>query len=115
VDWTWEEVAINLIGRWKVKVNGQLVEFNALTYIDMASNLVQLIHIDHKTAKHIPDEFTQSWLYQYPCPGWCLHDMGGEFIGQYFQSLLKMFSIKDVCSTSKKPNPKQSVKECIRM
>ena len=35
-----EEVAINLIGPWKVKVNGQQVEFNALICIDMASNLV---------------------------------------------------------------------------
>jgi hypothetical protein len=37
----WEEVAINLIGPWKVKVNGQQVEFNALTSIDTTSNLVQ--------------------------------------------------------------------------
>ncbi len=36
----WEEVIINLIGPWKVKVNGQQVEFNALTCIDMALNLV---------------------------------------------------------------------------
>jgi hypothetical protein len=34
----WEEVAIDLIEPWKVKVNGQQVEFNALTCIDMASN-----------------------------------------------------------------------------
>jgi hypothetical protein len=34
----WEEVAINLIGPWKVKVNGGQVEFNALTCIDAASN-----------------------------------------------------------------------------
>jgi hypothetical protein len=27
----WEEDAIDLIGPWKVKVNGQQVEFNALT------------------------------------------------------------------------------------
>ncbi len=39
----WEEVAIDLIGPWKVKVNGWQVEFNALTCIDMASNLVKLI------------------------------------------------------------------------
>jgi hypothetical protein len=58
----WEEVAINLIGPWKVKVNGQQVEFNALTCIDMASNLVKLIRIDNKTAKHIRDKFTKSWL-----------------------------------------------------
>ncbi len=32
----WEEVTINLIGPWKVKVNGQQVELNALTCIDNA-------------------------------------------------------------------------------
>jgi hypothetical protein len=58
----WKEVAINLIGPWKVKVNGQQVELNALTCIDTASNLVKQIRIDNKTAKHIGDKFTQSWL-----------------------------------------------------
>jgi hypothetical protein len=33
----------------------QLVEFNALTCIDTASNLVELICIDNKTAEHICD------------------------------------------------------------
>ena len=54
----WEEVAIDLIGPWKVKVNGQQVEFNALTCIDTASNLVELIRFDNKTVKHIRDKFT---------------------------------------------------------
>ncbi len=58
----WEEATINLIGPWKVKVNGQLVKFNALTCIDTSSNLVELICVDHKTTKHICDKFTQSWL-----------------------------------------------------
>ncbi len=58
----WEEVSIDLIGPWKVKVNGRHVEFNALACIDTASNLVELIRIDNKTAKHIRDKFTQSWL-----------------------------------------------------
>ncbi len=31
----WEEVTIDSIGPWKVKVNRQQVEFNALTCIDM--------------------------------------------------------------------------------
>jgi hypothetical protein len=56
----WEEVTINLIGPRKVKVNGQQVEFIALTCIDTASNLVKLICVDNKTAKHIYDKFTQS-------------------------------------------------------
>jgi hypothetical protein len=54
-----EEVAIDLIGPWKVKVYGQKNEFNALTCIDTALNLVKLIRIDNKTAKHIHDKFTQ--------------------------------------------------------
>jgi hypothetical protein len=58
----WEEVTINFIGPWKVKVNGQQVEINALTCIYTASNLVKLIRVDKKTAKHIRDKFTQSWL-----------------------------------------------------
>ena len=39
----WTEVAVDLIGPWKIKVNGRVVEFNALTCIDTASNLVELI------------------------------------------------------------------------
>jgi hypothetical protein len=49
----WKEVAIDLIGPWKVKVNGRQVEFNAMTCIDTASNLAKLIRIDNKTAEHI--------------------------------------------------------------
>ncbi len=99
----WEEVAVNLNGPWKVKVNGQKVEFNALTCIDKASNLVKLIRVDNKTAKHVHDKFTNSWLCQYPRPVQYLHDKGDELIGQNFQWLLEIFSIKDLCSTSKKP------------
>jgi hypothetical protein len=58
----WEEVAIGLIGPWKVKVNGQHVEFNTSTSIDMALNLFKLICVDNKTAKHICDKLTQKWL-----------------------------------------------------
>ena len=54
---SWEEVAINLIGPWEVKVNGRKVGFNALTCLDTASNLVKLIRIDNKMAMHIRDKF----------------------------------------------------------
>ena len=62
------DVALKLFGAFlhgqKVNqlVNGQQVQFNELTCIDMASNLVELIRVDNKTAKHIRDKFTQSWL-----------------------------------------------------
>jgi hypothetical protein len=57
----WEEATIDLIGPWKVKVNGRQVEFNALTCIDMASKSAELI-VDNKTAKHICDKFTRKRL-----------------------------------------------------
>jgi hypothetical protein len=91
---------------------GQQVEFNALTCIDMASNLVKLIHVDNKTAKHIRDKFTQTWLCRYTRPVRCLHDKGGKFIGQNFQWVLEIFSNKDVCSSSNNP---QSNAICERM
>ena len=58
----WEEVAIDLIGPWKVKVNNKPCEFSALTCIDTASNLVELVRIDNKTSEHIRDKFGQTWL-----------------------------------------------------
>ena len=108
----WEEVAIDLIGPWKVQVNGKPCEFSALTCIDTATNLVELVRIDTKTAEHIRHKFAQTWLCRYPRPIRCVHDKGGEFIGREFQWLLELFSIKDVCSTSKNP---QSNAICERM
>ena len=48
----WEEVAIDLISQWNVKVNRRTVEFNALTCIGTDSNLSKLIQIYNKTAAH---------------------------------------------------------------
>ena len=62
----WEEVAIDLIGPWEVKVIGQKVEFNTLICIDTASDLVKLIRIHNKMAIHIRDKFMQCWLCCYP-------------------------------------------------
>eukprot|EP00804_Cyclotella_cryptica_P009095 CCRYP_003175-RB/>CCRYP_003175-RB protein AED:0.38 eAED:0.38 QI:0/0/0/1/0/0/2/0/302 len=82
----WEEVAIDLIGPWTIKVNGRQA--------------------------HVHDKFTQCWLCRYPRPVRCVHDKGGEFIGSAFQWPLELFTIKDVCSTSKNP---QSNAICERM
>ena len=99
----WEEVLIDLIGPWMVKVNHRKVEFNALMCIATASNLVELIGIDNKTTRHIRDKFFQSWLSRYPRPIHCVHDKGSEFIGGTFQWILHSFDIKDVQSTAKNP------------
>jgi len=82
VSWTLE--AVDLIGPWKVKVSGRVVEFNALTCIDTASNLVEAIRIDKKMSPHVTCKFEQAWLARYPLPKCCIHDMGGEFVGGSF-------------------------------
>jgi hypothetical protein len=82
----WDEVAIDLIGPWKVMVGNKVFEFNALTCIDTASNLnlVELVRTDNKTAAQIRDKFSQTWLCRYPCPIRYVHDKGGEFIDREF-------------------------------
>eukprot|EP00957_Ditylum_brightwellii_P105031 8005417-Ditylum_brightwellii.AAC.1 len=96
----WEEVAIDLIGHWKVKVKGKLCKFHALTCLDTASNLVELIQIDNKTAEHTQNKFVQSWLLRYPHSTRFVHDKVSKFIGSSFQWLLNMFSVKDIQSTA---------------
>ncbi len=110
----WEEIAIDLIGPWKVKVNGQQVEFNSLTCIDIALILVGLICIDNKTAEHIRDKFTQSWLCQYPCPVQCLHDKEGGFMRQNFWWHWKSLASRMYAQQAKIHNLMLSVKGCIR-
>ena len=55
----WEEVAVDMIGPWDIKVNGRIVQFKALTCIDTVTNLVELTRADSKFSNHISDKFTQ--------------------------------------------------------
>jgi hypothetical protein len=81
----WNEVAIDLIGPWKISINGQELEFNALTCIDPVTNLVELARIQTKTAAHMGMIFENNWLSRYPKPMRCIHDNRGEFIGADFK------------------------------
>ncbi len=114
----WREVAVDLIGPWKVKLNtmpnGQetSIEFNALTCIDPVTNLTELIRIDGKSSAHIGAKFEQQWLSRYPRPARCIHDNGGEFTGEHFQLRLQTNGIKDMPTTIKNP---QANAICERM
>jgi hypothetical protein len=46
------EVAVNLIGPWKVTIREQELLFSALTCINPVSNLVELIWLDNKMAEN---------------------------------------------------------------
>ena len=109
----WDEVAVDLIGPWKLEVNGQEVEFNALTCIDPVTNLAELIRVNkaNPTSRHVARKFEQAWLCRYPKPIRCVHDRGSEFKLD-FQLLLEKLHIKSVQCTSKNP---QSNAICERM
>jgi len=98
-----EEVAVDLIGPWKVQVRGKPYEFNALTAIDTVTNLVEIVRIDKKTSEHITARFAQSWMTRYPWPKRCVHNNGGEFVGWEFQQFLDKCNVKDVPTTSRNP------------
>ena len=54
----WAEVAVDLIGPWNVKIRGKTTqEVFALTIIDTASNLVELVQIENKTSENVARRF----------------------------------------------------------
>ena len=108
----WSEVAVDLIGPWKVQIAGTMCVFYALTCIDPVTNFTELIRIKGKTSSHVRDKFRQSWLTRYPWPVRCIHDGGTEFTGEAFQRQLEMLGIKDVQITAYNP---QANAVCERM
>lgn len=106
------EVAVDLIGPWNIKVNGEQMTVNALTCIDPVTCLAELIRIDNKTALHVAQKFENNWLARYPRPLRCIHDNGTEFLGFHFQQMLYLRGIQDVPTTAKNP---QANAICERM
>eukprot|EP00957_Ditylum_brightwellii_P101599 7743267-Ditylum_brightwellii.AAC.1 len=49
----WSNVAVDLIGPWKITTKGKEIGFNALSSIDLVSNLAEIIWIDNKTSEHV--------------------------------------------------------------
>ncbi len=83
-----------------------------MTCIGTVTNLIELIRVDDKTSETISRRCAQCWLSRYPWPQRCVHDPGGEFTGQEFQTLLQNCRIKDVCTSAKNP---QANAVCKRM
>ena len=88
---------------WKVKLNEVEVTFDALTCIDLVTNLVEIIRLTGKTASQVAQQFENVWLSRYPRPNRCVHDNGGEFIGHEFQTMLQQHGIQDAPISSRNP------------
>ena len=74
----WHEVAVNLIGPWKVELTGhdEPLAFHALTSINTVTNLAEIIRISNKTSQHVSQQFENSWLARYPRPIHVIRDQG---------------------------------------
>ena len=99
----WATVSVDLVGPWKLSINGMDLEYHALTIMDNDTNLTEIVRISNKTAKHIALKFEDTWLSRYPRPLKCIHDRGREFTGQEFQETLRRFGIESSQSTTKNP------------
>ena len=62
----WDEIAVDLIGPWKVNIGGTELLFKALTCIDPVTNLVEIIRINNKSSRHVAEQFANCWLSRYP-------------------------------------------------
>ena len=109
----WQEVAVDLIGPFKVPLpNDRVLSLQALTIVDTVSNLAEIILVRNKTAKHVGQQFANAWLSRYPRPLRCIYDQGNEFLGEGFQAELARHGIDGVALTVKNP---QSNAICERL
>jgi Integrase zinc binding domain len=99
----WYEIAIDLIGPWKIVVQGQELIFKALTCIDTVTNYVEIIRIHSKRAEHVGLQFENAWLSRYPRPVRVIYDQGAEFLGNGFQRVLHRHGIHGSPTTVKNP------------
>jgi transposase InsO family protein len=107
-----EEVTVNLVGPWSINIEGNTLEIQALTIIDIATTLSEAVCIEDKSSQHISNLFENNWLARYPRLVRVIFDQGGEFVGRPFQSMLIHNGIRPAATTTKNP---QSNAVCERM
>jgi hypothetical protein len=118
----WNDVCIHSIGPWSITVNGQpLVVFRAITATDPVTGLTEAFRVADKTDESAAMRFENEYLSRYPRPLRCIHDQGGEFIGDAFLRMLLLNGIESVPITAKNPTANsiaervhQTVENCIR-
>lgn len=108
----WEEIAVDLIGPWKIQLPLGQLQVLALTIVDVTTTLSEVIRIDNRTSAHVTMQFENTWLARYPRPLRCVHDQGPEFVGSPFQTMLTTNGIQAVPTSVKNP---QANAVCERM
>jgi hypothetical protein len=110
----WDEVHVDCIGPWTIKLPGQQDDlvFDTLMCINPVPNIVELIRVESKLAEYIAMTMENNWLARYLRPQQFVHDDGPEFVGYEFKAMLYHNGIQD--KPTAKLNP-QSNAVCERM
>ncbi len=99
----WLDVALDLYGPLKAKINEKTVTFHALTMIDPFTSWVEVIPIYTKEAPYIRDQILQQWLRRYPRPSRFIYDQGTEFDNSWLWALCKRWEIQPTPITVRNP------------
>lgn len=99
----WQQVHVDMIGPWQLKVNKTNIKIEALTCIEPVLNLLEIYRCNNKKGNTVTRAFENGYLSRYPRPLECIHDNGPEFICEEFQTLLKNMGIKRKPTTSNNP------------
>lgn len=99
----WHDIHVDLIGPWKITVQGMDLYFNALTVIDPVTNLLEIYRIQEKSSYYVGQQLENGWFARYPRPMRCVHDQGPEFRGSAFTQILENHGVEDVSTTIKNP------------
>ena len=75
----------------------------ALTMIDEGSSWPKIVPIENRYAEEIAKLVDDYWFSRYPRPISCIHDIGGEFIGQGFVELLNIYGVDPKPTIVKNP------------
>ena len=86
-----------------VDLIGPFDGYYALTAIESEFRWIEVNCQENKTSKTTAENFDFLWLCRYPRPYKVIHDQGGEFTGNEFQSLLISYGIKSKPISSKNP------------
>lgn len=99
----WQQVHVDMVGPWKLKVNKTNIKIEALTCIEPVLNLLEIYRCNDKKGNTVARAFENGYLSRYPRPLECVHDNGSEFICEEFQTLLKRAGIRSKPTTSNNP------------
>ena len=83
--------------------NSEPTKLNALTIIDLATCLMELVAIPNKETLTVARALDRAWFSRYPRPVECVHDNGSEFVGIEFQEMLQSYGVKSKLTTVRNP------------